>query len=128
MTPHAYLIAAAGVLLLHLAFIVFVACGAALLWRWPRAAWLHLPAVAWGAFVELSGRICPLTPLENRLRELGGAPGYTQDFVSHYLLPVIYPAGLTREVQWALGIVVALLNAGLYAAWIRGRRRRAARP
>jgi len=124
MPPDAYEIAAALVLLLHFGFIVFAVAGAALLWRWPRVAWLHLPAVAWAAFVELAGRPCPLTPLENHLRLLGGAPAYTQDFIAHYLLPLIYPEGLTRETQWALGIGVALLNVVLYAAWIRGRRRR----
>ena len=127
MTGDAWLLAAGLVLLLHLAFIVFAVAGAALLWRWPRVAWLHVPAVAWAAFVELAGRPCPLTPLENRLRGLGGVPGYTQDFIAHYLLPLIYPAGLTREIQWALGVGVALLNVVLYAAWIRGRRRRARR-
>jgi len=125
MTGDAWLLAAGLVLLLHLAFIVFAAAGAALLWRWPRVAWVHVPAVAWAAFVELAGRPCPLTPLENHLRGLGGAPGYTQDFIAHYLLPLIYPAGLTREIQWALGIGVALLNTVLYVAWIRSRRRRA---
>ena len=82
-------------------------------------------AVAWAAFVELAGLPCPLTPLENDLRLLGGAPEYSQDFIAHYLLALIYPAHLTRGIQWTLGIGVALLNVVLYAVWIRGRRRRA---
>jgi hypothetical protein len=125
MPQDAWLIAATLVLLLHFAFILFAAAGAALLWRWPRVAWLHVPAVAWAAFVELAGLPCPLTPLENDLRLLGGAPEYSQDFIAHYLLALIYPAHLTRGIQWTLGIGVALLNVVLYAVWIRGRRRRA---
>jgi hypothetical protein len=111
-----------AVLVLHLLFIAFVVAGAALLWRWPRLAWLHLPAALWGAYAELSGTICPLTPLENRLRALAGEAGYAQGFVEHYLLALIYPAALTREVQLALGGAVLLLNLLLYALWLRSRR------
>lgn len=112
-----------AVVLVHLLFIAFVVAGAALLWRWPRLVWLHLPAAAWGAFVEFSGAICPLTPLENRLRALAGEAGYAQGFVEHYLL-ALYPQALTREVQLALGGAVLLLNLLLYALWLRSRRRR----
>jgi hypothetical protein len=111
-----------AVLVLHLLFIAFVVAGAALLWRWPRLAWLHLPAALWGAYAELSGTICPLTPLENRLRALAGEAGYAQGFIEHYLLALIYPAALTREVQFALGGAVLLLNLLLYALWLRSRR------
>jgi hypothetical protein len=111
-----------AVLVLHLLFIAFVVAGAALLWRWPRLAWLHLPAALWGAYAELSGTICPLTPLENRLRALAGEAGYAQGFVEHYLLALIYPAALTREAQLALGGAVLLLNLLLYALWLRSRR------
>jgi hypothetical protein len=111
------------VLLLHLAFVAFVVAGAALVWRWPRLAWLHLPAAAWGAFVEFSGTICPLTPLENHLRALAGRPGYGEGFVEHYLVPLVYPQALTRELQFALGGVVVALNALLYALLWRRRRR-----
>ena len=114
---------AGAVLVLHLLFIAFVVAGAALLWRWPRLAWLHVPAVLWGAYAELSGTICPLTPLENRLRALAGEAGYTQGFIEHYLLPLIYPAALTREVQLALGAAVVAVNALLYALWLRSRGR-----
>ena len=114
---------AGAVLVLHLLFIAFVVGGAALLWRWPRLAWLHVPAVLWGAYAELSGTICPLTPLENRLRALAGEAGYTQGFIEHYLLPLIYPAALTREVQLALGAAVVAVNVLLYALWLRSRGR-----
>ena len=112
-----------AVLLLHALFIAFALLGAALLWRWPRLVWAHLPAVLWAAFVEFSGNICPLTPLENRWRETAGGQGYSGGFVEHYLLPLIYPAGLTRDAQWWLGTGVVLVNVLLYGAWLRRRRR-----
>ena len=117
-------LAADAVLLLHGLFIAFAVLGAALLWRWPSVVWLHLPAAAWGAYVEFSGQLCPLTPLENRLRHAAGEQGYRGGFVEHYLLPLIYPEGLTRETQWLLGAVVLLVNGALYAAWLARRRRR----
>jgi Protein of Unknown function (DUF2784) len=116
-------LAADAVLLLHGLFIAFAVLGAALLWRWPGVVWLHLPATAWGAYVEFSGKLCPLTPLENRLRHAAGGQGYSGGFVEHYLLPLIYPEGLTRETQWLLGGVVLVVNAALYAAWLARRRR-----
>jgi hypothetical protein len=111
-----------AVVALHLAFIVFVVAGAALLWRWPVLVWMHAPAALWAAFVELSGTVCPLTPLENRLRALAGEQGYRDGFVEHYLLPILYPQALTREMQWALGAAVLLINGVLYALWLRRRR------
>ena len=105
-----------AVLVLHLAFIVFVVLGAALSWRFPRLRWLHFVALAWAAFIEFSGGICPLTPLENRLRRLAGGEGYGGGFIAHYLTPVIYPEGLTREWQVALGIGVIVINVAAYAA------------
>lgn len=108
------------VLLLHVAFVVFVVAGGLLALRWPRAAWVHLPAAAWGVLIELSGRVCPLTPLENRLRAAAGQTGYQGDFVSHYLLPVLYPSDLTREVQFALAVALLAVNAAIYTvAWRR---------
>lgn len=115
--------AADGVLVLHLLFIVFVLGGGLLALRWPHAPWLHLPAAAWGAFIEASGRICPLTPLENRLRAAAGQAGYEGGFIEHYLLPLIYPAGLTRELQWLFAAVVVGANLAIYA-WVWRRRRR----
>ena len=120
-------LAADGVLVVHLAFILFVSLGALLVLRWPHLAWVHLPAAAWGAWVELAGRICPLTPLEDRLRESGGDVGTGGDFIGRTLLPLIYPTGLTRTVQLALGIGVLVVNGAIYALLIaRHVRRRAA--
>lgn len=109
------------ILLLHLAFIVFVVAGGLLALRWPRIAWLHLPAAAWGAAVELFGWICPLTPLENRLR-LAGGEAYTEgDFIARLLLPLIYPDALTREIQLGLGLIVLAVNVAIYARIFRRR-------
>lgn len=104
-----------AVVVLHLAFVAFVVLGVVLVVRWPRAAWIHLPAAMWGAFVELSGSICPLTPLENWLRTRGGGAAYSTSFVEQYVLPVLYPAALTREAQMALGVAVVAINAVAYA-------------
>jgi uncharacterized protein DUF2784 len=124
-----YRLAADAIVLLHLGFVLFVAAGGALALRKPGLAWLHLPAAAWGAGIELAGGVCPLTPLENRLRQLGGQAGYPGGFVDHYLLPALYPADLTRRVEIGLGIAILLGNAALYAVVIRRarlwRRRRA---
>lgn len=113
------------VLVLHGLFIAFVIAGALLLpWR-PRLAWLHLPALAWGALAMLTGWICPLTPLENDLRAQAGQAGYSGGFIEHYLLAAIYPQGLTRTVQVGLGVGVVTLNAVLYGwLWRRVRRQR----
>ena len=108
--------------LLHLAFIVSVVAGGLFLLSWPRLLWLHLPAVLWRVSVGPRGYICPLTLQENRLRQLGGEAGYAGGFVKHYLVPVIYPAGLTREWQIALGLGVATLNLAAYVRWCRQRR------
>ena len=102
------------VLIVHLAFVVFVLCGGLLVLRWRWIAWLHLPAAAWGAVVEFSGWICPLTPLENWLRAQGGEVAYRTDFIARYLLPVLYPGDLTRDLQLLLGTVVVVLNAAVY--------------
>jgi len=109
-----YRLAADAVLAAHLAFVLFVVCGGLLVLRTPPLAWLHLPAVAWAAFVELSGSICPLTPLEVTLRRGAGEAGYGGDFVEHYLVALIYPAGLTRQLQMAIGAAVLLINLLVY--------------
>jgi len=108
---------------LHLAFVIFVVGGGLLAARWPRVAWLHLPAAAWGAWVELAGWSCPLTPVENWLRERGGDVAYTSGFIEHYVLPILYPTSLTRPVQWVLGGLVILVNAVVYAIVLRRRAR-----
>jgi len=113
------------ILLLHLAFILFVVLGGLLVYRHAWVAWLHVPAVAWGVVVELMSWICPLTPLENRLRALAGQGGYDGDFIGAYLLAVIYPDGLTREIQIGLGLGALLLNLLVYGRLLARRRRNA---
>ena len=104
----------------HVLFVLFVLLGGLLALRWPRVIWVHLPAAVWGAWVEFSSTICPLTPLENHFRRLGGEGGYSGGFIEHYLLPVLYPAGLGRSVQIALGFFVLLLNVAVYVrVWRR---------
>lgn len=103
-----------AVVVLHLLFVVFAVAGGLLVLRWRWVAWLHLPAAAWAAAIEFGGGICPLTPLENWLRAGEGAPTYSGDFVTHYILPVLYPAELTRELQIVFGTIVLLLNSGVY--------------
>jgi len=105
------------VVILHLSFVLFVVFGGLLVLRWPRLAWVHLPAAAWGAAVEFAGWICPLTPLEQWLRVEGGGLGYGSDFIERYVLPVLYPTGLTHNVQLVLGIVVVVINAAVYG-WV----------
>lgn len=109
--------AADGVLVLHLAFILFALFGGALAGRWRWMPLVHLPAAAWAFFVELTGRICPLTYVENDLRIRAGQSGYTTSFVEHYLLDVIYPSGLTRDVQFVLAATVVVVNIAIYI-WI----------
>jgi hypothetical protein len=118
-------ILADAVLVLHFAFIAFAVLGGLLVWRWPRLAWLHLPAVGWAAGIAFLGAICPLTPLENHLRALGGEAGYDGGFIEHYLASLIYPEGLTRGVQVALGTFVLAVNVAAYfSVWRRSRRGR----
>lgn len=112
-----YRLAAEGVLFLHLAFIVFAVLGAAIAARWRWLIVFHLPAAAWGCFVELTGRVCPLTYAENYLRIKSGQSGYTESFIEHYLLAIIYPAGLTRETQFVLAAVVVVINIAIYG-WV----------
>ncbi|MCW5799098.1 MAG: conserved membrane protein of unknown function [Nitrospira sp.] len=109
-----YGIGADVVLLLHLGFVLFVIGGGLLLVKWRRLVWGHLPAVVWGALVEFAGWICPLTPLENRLRGLAGESAAEADFIGRYLPPLLYPPALTREIQILLGMVVLLVNLALY--------------
>lgn len=115
-------LAAEAILLLHALFILFVIFGSlASLWR-ARLAWLHALAVAWGGYVMLSGRICPLTPLENTLRVAAGQAGYEGGFIDHYVTSLIYPEGLTRPVQIALGLLVLAGNVAIYVYIARRKR------
>ncbi|HEX9608290.1 MAG TPA: DUF2784 domain-containing protein [Gemmatimonadaceae bacterium] len=111
------------VLVVHLTFVLFVVLGGLLVLRWPRAAWLHIPAAIWGVLIEYTGWICPLTPLENSLRARGGEAGYSGGFIEHYIQPVLYPAGLTRSTQVVLGSLALVLNLTAYGIVVSRMRR-----
>jgi hypothetical protein len=117
-----YRLAADLVVLLHLSFVLFVLLGGLLVLKWPRIMWLHLPAVAWGAFIEFSGWICPLTPLENWLRTQGGEGGHEGDFIIRYVVPILYPEALTQDIQLILGAIVVAVNLTIYGWWWRSKR------
>ncbi len=108
----------------HFAFIVFVVAGGFLVRLRPRLAWVHLPCALWGTFIEISGRVCPLTPLEVELRQRAGEAGYGESFVEHYLTSLVYPEGLTRPLQWALAGAVLAANVLAYGWALRSQRRR----
>jgi len=110
-----YRIAADLVLVAHFAFVILVVAGGLAAFRYAWFAWIHIPAATWGAFVELTGRICPLTTLENSLRSSAGQEGYANSFVEQYIVPVIYPAGLTRNLQFVLATLVVTVNVIIYA-------------
>lgn len=118
-------LAADAIVALHLAFVAFACLGGLLAWRRLRYAVVHLPALAWAAWIEFTGSICPLTPLENELRRRAGEAGYPGGFVEHYVLPVLYPAGLTPATQSWIGLFLVALNVAIYAvALARWRARR----
>jgi hypothetical protein len=105
------------VVVIHLAFVLFAVLGGFLVLKWKRYAWIHVPTVVWAALIEFAGWVCPLTPFENWLRERGGAIVYRSGFVEHYILPLLYPTGLTRRLQIALGLLVLILNLVIYG-WV----------
>lgn len=113
-----------AIVVLHALFVVFAFAGGVLVLWWPRIAVLHLPAAIWAAWVELSGTICPLTPLENEWRRVAGSAGYEGGFIEHYVVPALYPSGLTPRVQLALGLILIAVNVAIYAS----ARQRASRP
>lgn len=114
-----YRFLADALVVVHGAFVLFVVFGGFLvLWK-IRVAWVHIPAALWGAYVEFAGKICPLTPLENHFRRLAGERGYTEDFIDHYLIPLMYPEGLTRDIQFILGLVVLAINLIAYGLVVR---------
>ncbi len=121
-----------GVVLFHFAFVVFAVLGGFLVVRWRRLAWLHVPCAVWGFLIEAEGWICPLTYLENDLRRRAGQQGYPGGFIEHYLIPVLYPVGLTRDLQLVFASLVVAANAVAYGwvllRWRRERRRAALRP
>ena len=114
-------IAAQLVALVHLGFILFVVLGGFLVLKWHRMAFLHLPCVAWGVWIEFSGWICPLTPLENQLRAAAGEQGYSGGFIENYIWPIMYPEALTRELQLWLGLALLVLNVLIYM-WVLRKR------
>lgn len=118
-----YRLLADAVLVVHLAFVLWVALGCLVVWRWPRGVFLHIPAVAWGAWIELSGSICPLTYMEVDFRQRGGQAGYSGGFIDHYITGCLYPDGLTREMQIGVGVVLLALNMFVY--WRLFKRQRA---
>jgi hypothetical protein len=128
MSPAWYKFLADAVVIFHFAFVGFVLFGGLLALRWRRVIWAHLPCVAWGIWIELSHGLCPLTPLENRLREHGGADTYAGGFVDHYIMPILYPDGLTHETQVAIACLIIAINGGCYGfilwKWYQSRRQR----
>lgn len=119
-----YRLLADAVLLLHFGFIVFVITGGFLVLRWRRLVWLHVPCALWGVLIEFTGWFCPLTPLENHLRALGGEATYAGDFIGHYVTAIIYPDGLTRITQLILGLTALAINVTAYTLWWHQRQRR----
>lgn len=110
-----------AVLILHLGFVLFVVLGGLIVLRWPRVAWVHIPVVLWGIYIEFSGRICPLTPFENSLRQRGGESGYSGGFIEHYITALIYPDGLSRPVQLVFGAMVIAANVIIYRRVLKRR-------
>lgn len=119
-----YGLLASVVVAIHLLFVAFVVLGGLLLLRWPKVAYLHLPAAVWGVFIEFAGWVCPLTPLENSLRRQAGQGGYSAGFIEHYILPVLYPSVLTRDLQLFLGFLVIAINVAIYTYLYRKMKRR----
>jgi Protein of Unknown function (DUF2784) len=122
MSPGAFTLSANVIVVIHLLFVVFVVFGGLLVLRWPRLAWLHVPAAVWGVLIEYGNWICPLTPVENYLRERAGQAAYPGDFIEHYVLPLLYPARLTRNIQMLLGSIALAVNAIVYWQLIRRKR------
>jgi hypothetical protein len=106
---------------LHVLFVLFVVLGGLLVLRWPRLVYVHLPAAVWGVLIEFAGWICPLTPLEQSLRQRAGGHGYSGSFIEHYLLPLLYPTALTRTIQLVLGTLVIVVNLCIYGYLLRSR-------
>jgi hypothetical protein len=134
MSPSTYKFLADALVIFHMTFVAFVFLGAFLVLRWRWVAFLHVPSVMWVIFVETTAGICPLTPLENELRDKAGIGIYEGGFVDHYIMPVLYPAGLTPDIQLCIGLLLALTALRCYESvtakyvWRRTRRRRLHQP
>lgn len=115
-----------GVAVVHALFVIFVVAGGFLVLRWPRVAWAHVPAALWGALIEFTGWICPLTPLEKVLRVHAGEAGFSGGFIQHYVVGALYPRGLTPGLRWTLGAIVVLINVTVYSYILMRWRRRSA--
>ena len=111
------------VVVVHVGFVLFVILGGFLLRRWPKLIYAHIPAAIWGVLIEFGGWVCPLTPLENSLRARGGLERYQGDFIDHYILPLLYPHGLNRNIQLILGVFAFAVNVTAYTVYVRSRRR-----
>lgn len=122
MSSSAFRLLADAVVILHAGFVLFVLFGGVLALRWRWVAWLHVPAAVWGIFIEYADWICPLTPVENYLRERGGLAAYPGDFIEHYILPLLYPARLTRGTQIFLGTIALTVNGLVYWRLLGARR------
>jgi hypothetical protein len=118
-----YRLLADFVVVIHVCFVLFVVFGGFLLRRWPRLIFAHIPAAIWGVLIEFGGWVCPLTPLENSLRVRGGGEGYQGDFIDHYILPILYPHGLSRNIQTLLGVLALVINVIAYTLYLKRRRR-----
>ena len=123
-----YRVAADALVVLHLAFVVFVVLGGLLVWKYPRVAWVHVPAALWGIGIEAVGAVCPLTYLEVAFRQRAGDLGYETGFVEHYIVPILYPPGLTRSLQFAMAAGVIVVNLLIYGILIRTRHNHGQRP
>jgi len=124
MSPSVLRLAADALVAVHATFAVYVMLGGVLALRWPRTAWAHVPAAIWGIAIEFGGWTCPLTPIENQLRQCSGSAGYQGDFIEHYVLPLLYPAVLTRTWQLLLGSLALIVNAAVYWHLLRSSGRR----
>jgi hypothetical protein len=118
MSSTLYLILAELTILLHFLFVVFVVLGGLVVLRWPKLIYLHLPMLAWGIYIELRSGICPLTPLENHFRHLAGIQPYEGGFINHYLMPILYPHGLTHDTQVLLGVALIMFNILIYGIFV----------
>jgi len=123
MSSTLYLILAELTILLHFLFVAFVALGGVAIFRWPGLMYTHLLALAWGIYIELSGGICPLTPLENHFRHLAGIQPYEGGFINHYIMPILYPKGLTHNIQLWIAFGLIIFNLLIYSLFIYRQRK-----